>query len=211
MPWNGVAVRLQLTVHRFFCTTEGCPRQIFAERLPTIAALHARHTVRLTQAFELIGFALGGEAGARVLAGLAMTVSPDTVLRLIRRALLPPRGTPRVLGIDDFAFRRGRRYGTILVDLERHCRVDLLPDRTAETVASWLRDHPGIEIVVRDRAEAYAGGVTQGTSSAVQVADRFHLVKNLSEALQDLFNRQRQHLPTIRSNPNPGARTVCRP
>lgn len=194
LPWNGVAVRLRLTSRRFFCPNEDCERTIFTERLPGIVAPYARRTFRLTDAFELIGFALGGEAGARVLVALSMGASPDTVLRMIRRAILPERETPRVLRVDDFAFRKGQRYGTILVDLERRCRVDVLPDRTAETLRHWLAEHPGVEVISRDRAGAYADGARQGAPQAEQVADRFHLLRNLGEALERVALRDRAAL-----------------
>ena len=190
LPWNGVAVRLRLTTRRFFCCNEDCHRKVFTERLPDLIAPYARRTIRLTEALELIGFALGGEAGARALVGLSMTASADTVLRVIRQAALPERETPRVLGVDDFAFRKRQKYGTILVDLERRCRVDLLPDRTAETLAAWLADHPDVEIISRDRGGAYAQGAQQGAPQAMQVADRFHLLVNLRETLERFLVRK---------------------
>jgi transposase len=155
LPWNGTTVRLRLSARRFFCESADCTRKIFTERLPGIIAPFARRTLRLMEAFELIGFALGGEPGARVLVGLAMQTSPDTVLRTIRRAQIPNHDTPRVLGVDDWAGTRGRTYGTILVDLERRYPVDLLGDRTAETLAEWLGTHPGVEVISRDRSTEY--------------------------------------------------------
>jgi len=187
LPWHGVAVSIQLTVRRFFCEAAACPRRIFAELLPGIGAPYARRTARLVEAFELIGLALGGEAGARVLVGLQMGTSPDTVLRVIRAAVGGTVTTPRVLDIDDFAFRRGHRYGSILVDLERHRVVDLLPDRKPETVIGWFKQYGRPEIISRDRGGGYAEAARRGAPDAIQVADRFHLTKNLVESLETFF------------------------
>lgn len=194
LPCQGVAVRLLLHTHRFFCANDNCSQRIFCERLPAVARRYARRTERLKNVLSLIGFAIGGEVGARIATKLGIEASPDTLLRHIRQNVINGSATPRVLGIDDWAFRKGRSYGSILVDLERRCPVDLLPDRKAETVAAWLLNHPGIEVISRDRASAYAEGISKGAPQAVQVADRWHLLKNLSQALERLITRKHQFI-----------------
>jgi len=192
LPWQGVSVKLELHTRHFRCDNALCPRRIFCERLPQVVAVYARKTVRLNDAVRLIGFLIGGEAGARAAVRLGMSVSPDTLIRRVRQTAMPAMPTPRVLGVDDWAKRKGQSYGTILVDLERRRPVDLLLDREARTLAAWLKAHPGIEVITRDRARAYAEGITGGAPSALQVADRFHILKNLSEALERVLTRQHQ-------------------
>ena len=169
LPWHGARVQIKWRSRRFFCGNTSCLRRIFTERLSTVAASHGRKTTRLQWALSCVAFACGGEPGARLCQRLAMITSGDSLLRLIRRSapFAPP--TPRVLGVDDWAFRRGRYYGTILCDLERRQVVDLLPQRTAPALADWLGAHPGVTVISRDRADDYVRGPTQGAPQALQL------------------------------------------
>lgn len=211
LPVAGRQLILRLRVRRFRCDARRCPRAIFAERFPKLVAAYGRRTLSQRAALEAIGFALGGSAGARLASRLGSPVGRATLLRVLRAADVPVRPAPSVLGIDDWAFRKGHRYGTILVDLERRHIVDLLEDRRAATVASWLSQHPGLEVVSRDRAAAYAEAARKGAPQAVQVVDRWHLIQNLVEALERCLLRFRSALKTaegmddspLGASPNP--------
>jgi transposase len=198
LPAHGRPICLELHLRRFFCDLPDCPRDTFAERLPQIAAPHARKTDRLIDVLQETAFTTGGEAGSRLAGQLGMPASADTLLRLLRRAVAPACDqNPRVLGVDDWAMRRGQIYGTILCDLESHRPVDLLPERSSQAFAAWLGDHPGARIISRDRGGDYAHGAAVGAPDAIQVADRWHLLHNLTEALQRAVDRRQQLLGEV--------------
>lgn len=198
LPWQGRRVVISVLSRRWRCTTPECPRRIFTERLSGIALPRERRTQRLGDLHHHLGLVLGGEAGARLASRLGVPISPDTLLRLVRsHAAADAIRTPRVLGIDDWAWRRGQRYGTILCDLEQGSVIDLLPDREAASLSDWLQRHPGVEVVARDRAGAYADGVRRGAPEAIQVADRWHLLCNGSETLLQVLDRHRGMLSQV--------------
>ena len=196
LPAHGRHVRLVLSARRFRCRSPLCRTRIFVERFsPEITQPYARRTGRLQELVHHLGIALGGRPAQALASRLLLPVSKDTFLRSVRTAMKPPASAPRVIGIDDWAWRRGQRYGTVICDLERRQIIDLLPDREPATVEAWLRKQPQIEVVARDRNGGYGGAVTRALPRAVQVADRWHLLENASAAFLAAVKRS---MPTIR-------------
>jgi transposase len=203
LPCAGRQVMLVLSVRKFFCGSLACRRRIFTERLPDLVQPWARVTKRLLAALQALGVATSAEVSERLAPRLGMKSAAPTLLRRVRAIPDPPRAPVHILGIDDWSLRRGDSYGTILVDLESHRPIDLLPDRTADAVKPWLKTHPEIDVVSRDRASAYADAAHQALPDAIQVADRFHVLKNLREHLQQFLERKRACLPLVVDTPLP--------
>jgi transposase len=183
-PCAGRRVQLFLTVRKFYCRNPYCERKVFTERLPAFVEPWARMTIRHCQQLTDIGLATCGKGGTRLAARLGIQTTRQTILRGIMELPDGSPGSVLYLGIDDFSFRRGSRFGTILVNLESRRVVDLLPDREAETSAAWMRHQLDLMVVSRDRGGAYASAAREGAPQATQCADRFHLLKNLGEALE---------------------------
>ena len=185
LPISGRQAVVDLRVRRFRCYQPDCPRKTFVEQVPVLAERYAHRTRRLRSLLEQIGLALGGRPASRHCTRSAIPTSRTTLLRMVRGlAERPITAAPRVLGVDEFAFRKGRRYGTILVDAADHRVVDLLEDPSADALVDWLGNHPGTEVICRDRDGVYASAARRGAPEALQVADRWHLVHNLADALE---------------------------
>jgi transposase len=218
LPVQGAVVTVKLRVSRWRCLNGDCERRTFADQLPEIVSPHARRTRRIAEIVHLFGHGTGGRPGERLMKRLGMPVSDDTILRQLKRQVAA-RGAPttvRVAGIDDWSWRKGCTYGTIVVDLERREVVDVLPDRSAAGTAEWLSQHPEVEIISRDRCGLYAQGAREGAPQARQVADRFHLLQNLRETIETQLSRAarptgRALLSTSKDEDESGAPIACSP
>jgi transposase len=197
LPASGRSVLIRTVVRRFRCDHATCRTRIFAERLgESLAARFARRTTRLECIVHQLGLVLGGRPAANLARRLMLPVSNDTLLRAVRRHATWQPGPSTVIGIDDWAFKRGQRYGTIICDLERRCVITLLPDRESATIESWLAQHPEIAIIARDRGGGYGEAASRALPSAIQVADRWHLIENASAALLEAV---RKSMPVVRA------------
>lgn len=194
LPSSGRSISLQLRVRHFRCSNRACPRKTFAEPLPGLLLPYAQRTSRLRENLRRLGEEGGGEAGARLSKKQAMTCSASTILRLLRHGPLPTPPPVKVLGVDDWAWHKGQSYGTILVDLERHIPIDLLQDASADSFAAWLKEHPSVELISRDRGTTFADGANRGAPQALQIADRWHVLHNLAEALEKVLARHHANL-----------------
>ncbi|HEY5003637.1 MAG TPA: ISL3 family transposase [Ktedonobacteraceae bacterium] len=195
LPCTGCLVRIILSVKKFFCRNPECSRKVFTERIPEWIEPSSRLTTRLRTLIQAIGVAFNANGGARLATQMGIHVSRMTVLFSLHLLPLPPVGQVKRIGIDDFAWKRGLRYGTVLIDLDSHHIIDILPDRETESVKKWLQSHPEIEVVSRDRGGVYADGAAQGAPQAIQCADRWHLCKNLGDAVESYLKQLSLSIP----------------
>lgn len=205
LPCVNYSLTLVMQVCKFFCDNSDCIRRVFTERIPEVTLPWARKTSRLGQQLQKMGLALGGAAGARLCHQIGIVVCGSTLLNHLEKLSLPEFAVPKILGVDDFAFCKGQRYGTILVDLELNQPIALLADRKAETLTDWLIQHPGVEILSRDRSKTYKSAMDKGAPAAIQVADRFHLVQNLEETLEKVFGSYGNELKAVEQQQRQGS------
>ena len=194
LPLAGYLTKFCLKVKRFYCLNRYCTRTTFAESFDPWLVRYAHRSGRLSDTQSYVAVMLSAKASEDLLEQLAMPVSHDTALNLVCKRSAAPQATPRVLGVDDFALRKRETYGTLLLDLETHKVVDVLPDRTSATLISWLKAHPGIGVISRDRSQEYKSACDEGAPEAVQVADRWHLLKNFGDLLKRWFERHKKYL-----------------
>jgi transposase len=197
LPTGGKRVQVHLQAGKYFCKNSGCIRKIFTERFTNGLVSYGRRFERLNEVLTFCGLETGGNSSTRQVGSFSVKISASTMLRLIKKHDIPPISPPKVIGVDDWAFKKRSTYGTIIIDLEKRQVIDLLPDREAATLAVWLASHPTIEIVSRDRSSTYASGITEGSPQAVQVADRWHILKNLTETLEKFLDTQRDSIRDI--------------
>ena len=198
LPCIGQTVRLHLEVRRFRCLNKDGEQRTFVEQFPDTLPPYARRTKRLTQALRHLAFEVSAEGARRILRSFQSVVSGDTVLRISRQTPVTPVSSAHVIGVDDWALKKGRRYGTVGVDLEGPQGLEVLLERTSSTLEAWLKSQPQVDIVARDRSGEYAAGITAGAPAAIQVADRWHRLLNLRQMLERFLGSlypRRQPLP----------------
>jgi transposase len=211
LPSVGHPVRLLIHVRRIFCRESTCSQKIFLERLPQLCHPHAQRTKRLQEALCQLGLAVGGQAGADLANELSISGSRDTILRLLCRLPEPLPTEPHIIGLDDWAWKRRLRYGTLICDLERNQPIGWLPDRSVETVQAWLKKHPAIRVISRDGSTEYASAIRKGAPQAQQVSDRWHVIKNFAACVSVQITRTLAGLrraPEPRSSQTPAIQQV---
>lgn len=198
LPILGNETWITLRARKFYCTNDSCLRKVFAERFDEHFESNKTMTCRLRDKLLKVALLMGGNGGERICRITQMPVSSSTLIRAIHNQPPADIEAPKVLGIDDWSYKKRLRYGTVIVDMERRKIIDLLPDREAATVENWLKSHPGVEIVSRDRFINYANGIRQASTGIIQVADRWHLLKNMGDAIEKMLVRNQHRLKEAR-------------
>jgi transposase len=194
VAFGGRKLELKLLVRKWICPEASCSRHMFAERFPELVQRYARMTNRLIKALQGVGVITNGADAAQIASSFGVPTTAKTIIRRVLQLPLPSEGEVAKVGIDEWAWKKGQRYGTILVDLEKRRVVQLLAERSVETSKTWLRKHPEIDLVSRDRGKIFREAATDGAPQAKQVVDRFHLQKNFAEALEKFLRKQERAL-----------------